>query len=89
MDVNYHSNRILSSRANPSFYFGSTNRQYVSGLGSALRVGLKSFVIPLAKRYGLPLAKILVQSTAPEVLAIIEERTKPKAAQKKKLYAKR
>ena len=83
MDVNYHSNRILSSRANPSFYSGSTNRQYGSGLGSALRLGLKSFVIPLAKRYGLPLAKNLVQSAAPEVLGIIEGRTKPKAALKK------
>ena len=85
MDVNYHSNRILSSRANPSFYSGSTNRQYGSGLGSALRLGLKSFVIPLAKRYGLPLAKNLVQSAAPEVLGIIEGRTKPKAALKKTL----
>ena len=85
MDVNYHSNRILSSRANPSFYSGSTNRQYGSGLGSALRLGLKSFVIPLAKRYGLPLAKNLVQNAAPEVLGILEGRTKPKAALKKTL----
>ena len=85
MDVNYHSNRILSSRANPSFYSGSTNRQYGSGLGSALRLCLKKFVIPLAKRYGLPLAKNLVQSAAPEVLGIIEGRTKPKAALKKTL----
>ena len=85
MDVNYLSNRILSSRANPSFYSGSTNRQYGSGLGSALRLGLKSFVIPLAKRYGLPLAKNLVQSAAPEVLGIIEGRTKPKSAMKKTL----
>ena len=85
MDVNYHYNRKLSSRANPSFYSGSTNRQYGSGLGSALRLGLKSFVIPLAKRYGLPLAKNLVQSAAPEVLGLIERRTKPKAALKKTL----
>ena len=85
MDVNYHSNRIFCSQANLSFHSSSTNRQYGRGLGSALRLGLKSFVIPLAKQYGLPLAKNLVQSAAPEVLVIIVARTKPKVALKKSL----
>ena len=80
MDINYHSNRIVANRSTPNFYAGSTSRQYGSGVGAAIRLGLKSFVIPLAKRYGLPLAKNFLSSAAPEVLDLINGQKKPKAA---------
>ena len=83
MDTNYHSNRIVSTRSNPSYFAGSVNRQYGSGIGSAVRIGLRSFVIPLAKKYGIPFAKNLLTSAAPEVLELIDGKTKPKAAIKR------
>ena len=58
MDTNYHSNRIVSTRSNPSYFAGSVNRQYGSGIGSAVRIGLRSFVIPLAKNTGFRLQRI-------------------------------
>lgn len=83
MDANYHTNRILASRSNNRYFAGSSSRQYGSGIGSAIRVGLKSFVIPLAKRYGITLAKNFLSSAAQEVLELLDGGTKPKTALKK------
>ena len=82
MDTNYHVNRIKNNHSNPGFYSGSSNRQYGSGIGSAIKLGLRGFVIPMVKKYGLPLAKNFVKSATPELLGLMDGSVSPKQAMK-------
>ena len=59
---------------------GSPYRQYGSGFGAAIKAGLKGFVIPVVKRYGIPVAKSFLKQAAPEVISILDGSTKSKAA---------
>ena len=43
---------------------------------------VSGFVIPMVKRYGIPVAKSFLQQAAPEVLNILDGSTKPKTAMK-------
>ena len=58
LSLNYHSNRTLANRWTEKYFAGFQARQNGSVLGSAIRKGLKGFVIPLSKKYGIPLAKL-------------------------------
>lgn len=66
----------------PGVFRGATSRQYGAGLGSAVAFGVKNFVVPVAKKYGVPLAKNFLVSAAPEVLEVFGGRKKAKAAAK-------
>ena len=68
-----------------NYFQGSPYRQYGSGIGTAIKAGLKGFVIPMIKRYGFPVAKFFLQQTAPEVINLLDGSTKPKAAMKNAL----
>ena len=63
-----------------NYFQGSPYRQCGSGIGAAIKAGLRGFVIPMFKRYGLPVAKSFLTQTAPEVLNILDRTTKPKTA---------
>ena len=63
-----------------NYFRGSPYRQYGSGFGAAIKAGLKGFVIPMVKRYGIPVAKSFLQQAAPELINILDGSTKPKAA---------
>ena len=78
MDVNYHTNRFIAHRSTGSYFVGSPSRQYGSGIGSAIKLGLKSFVLPRAKKYGVPLAKSFIGEAAPELPKVLEGSSKPK-----------
>ena len=76
MKVNYLSDRILSSKANPIFYTGSTDRKKGIDLGFALRLDSKLIVISLAEQYHLTIAKKIVQIAFPEVLCLVRKEPK-------------
>ena len=78
MDVNYHTNRIIAHRSSGGYFMGSPSRQYGSGIGSAIRLGLKGFVLPIAKKYGVLLARNFIGAAAPELLKVLEGSSKPK-----------
>ena len=78
MDVTYHPNRIIAHRSSSGFTVVSPSRQYGSGFGSAIRLELKGFVLPMTKKYGVPLARILIGAAAPELLKELQGSTKPK-----------
>ena len=78
MDVNYHTNRIIAHRSPGGYFVGSPSRQYGSGIGSAIRLGLKGFVLPIAKTFGVPLARNFIGAAAPELLKVLEGSSKPK-----------
>ena len=63
-----------------NYFRGSPYRQYGSGFGAAVKAGLKGFVIPMVKIYGIPVAKSFLQQAAPELINILDGSTKPKAA---------
>ena len=63
-----------------NYFRGSPYRQYGSGFGAAIKAGLKGFVKPMMKRYGIPVAKSFLQLAAPEVIKILDGSTKPKTA---------
>ena len=65
-----------------NYFQGSPYRQYGSGIGTAIKAGLKGFVIPMVKRYGIPVAKSFLQQAAPEVINLLDGNSKPKAAMK-------
>lgn len=81
MDANFHLNRMDHSSMN--YFRGSSNRQYGSGIGTAIKMGLRGFVIPMAKKYVVPVAKTFIQNAAPEVLDVISGNSKAKAAMKR------
>ena len=83
LSLNYHSNRIVANRWTEKYFAGSQARQNGSGLGSAIRKGLKGFVIPLSKKYGIPLAKLFLSTAAPEYLEILDGCSLPKSSIKK------
>ena len=82
MDPNYHVNRIMQSKAKQQYFVGSSRRQYGSGLGSAIRLGVRAFVLPAIKHYGIPIAKQFLKSAAPEFLDVVQGKTKVKNALK-------
>ena len=63
-----------------NYFRGSPYRQYGSGFGAAIKVGLKGSVIQMVKRDGIPVAKSFLQQAAPEVINILDGSTKAKAA---------
>ena len=73
-------NRVHPTNVN--YFQGSPYRQYGSGIGAAIKAGLRGFVIPMVKRYGLPVAKSFLTQAAPEVLNILDGTTKSKTAMK-------
>ena len=77
MDVNYHTNRIIAHRSPGGYFVGSPSRQYGSGIGSALRLGLKGFVLPIAKKRCI-LSQKFHWSGGPELLKVLEGISKPK-----------
>jgi len=77
-----YSNHNRPLHPNLNYFQGSPYRQYGSGIGAAIKAGFKGFVIPMVKRYGIPVAKSFLQQAAPEVLNILDGSTKPKAAMK-------
>ena len=78
MNIIYHSNRIVANRRTENYFAGSQARQYGSGLDSAIRKGLKGFVIPRAKKYGIPSAHNFLSVFAPEVIELLDGQPKPK-----------
>lgn len=76
------SNRNRVQPTNLNYFRGSPYRQYGSGIGAAIKAGLRGFVIPMVKRYGIPVAKSFLQQAAPEVLNILDGSSKPKTAMK-------
>ena len=80
MDVKYHTNRIMAHRSPGGYFVGSPSRQYGSGIGSAIRLGLKGFVLPTAKKYGVRLAWNFIGTAAPELLKVLEGSNKHKEA---------
>ena len=76
------SNRSRVHPTNLNYFQGSPYRQYGSGIGAAIKAGLRGFVIPMVKRYGIPVAKSFLQQAAPEVLNILDGSAKPKTAMK-------
>ena len=83
MDVNYHSNQInqRGGRVLPIFTSG-TLRQRGAGIGS-LVAGISSFVIPLARKYVVPVGRDFIRSAVPEILDVVSGKTKPKKALKR------
>ena len=79
------SNHSRVHPTNLNYFQGSPYRQYGSGIGAAIKAGLRGFVIPMVKRYGIPVAKSFLQQAAPEVLNILDGSTKPKTAIKNAL----
>ena len=69
-----------SGPSSVNYFRGSPYHQYRSGFGAAIKAGLKGFVIPMVKRYGIPVAKSFLQQAAPEVINILDSSTKQKAA---------
>ena len=69
-----------TGRNSINYFRGPPYRQYGSGFGAAIKAGLKGFVIPMVKRYGIPVAKSFLQHAAPELINILDGSTKPKAA---------
>ena len=65
-----------------NYFQGSPYRQYGSGIGAAIKAGLRGFVILMDKLYGLPVAKSFLTQAAPAVLNILDGTTKPKTAMK-------
>ena len=63
-----------------NYFRGSPYSQYGSGFGAASKAGLKGFVTPMVKRYGILVAKSFLQQAAPELIHILDGSTKPKAA---------
>ena len=59
--------------------FGGPLRQRGAGFG-ALALGVGRVALPLIKRYGIPLAKDLLRAAAPELLSVVEGKTKRKQA---------
>ena len=76
------SNRSRVHPTNLNYFQLSPYRQYGSGIGAAIKAGLRGFVIPMVKRYGIPVAKSFLQQAAPEVLNILDGSAKPKTAMK-------
>ena len=73
------------SRVHPTninYFQESPYRQYGSGIGAAIETGFRGFLIPMVKRYGIPVAKSFLQQSAPEVLNILDGSTKPTTAKK-------
>ena len=77
-----YSNHNRPQHPTLNYFQGSPYRQYGSGIGTAIKAGLKGFVIPMVKRYGIPVAKSFLQQAAPEVINLLDGNTKPKAAMK-------
>ena len=77
-----YSNHNRPQHPTLNYFQGSPYRQYGSGIGAAIKAGLKGFVIPMVKRYGVPVAKSFLQQAAPEVLNLLDGSTKPKTAMK-------
>ena len=69
-----------SGPSSVNYFRGSPYHQYRRGFGAAIKAGLKGFVIPMVKRYGIPVAKSFLQQAAPEVINILDSSTKKKAA---------
>ena len=71
---------MIAHRSPGVYFVVSPSRQYGSGIGSAIRLGLKGFVLPIAKKYGVPLARNFIAVAAPELLKVLEGSSKPKEA---------
>ena len=80
MDVNYHTNRIIAQRPSGAHFVGLTSGQYRSGIRSAFRSELKGFVLPIAKKYNVSLAKNSFGAAAPELLKMLQGSSQPKEA---------
>ena len=80
MDLNYRSNRIIAHRSPGGYFVGSPSRQYGTGIGSAIRLGLKSFVLPIAKKMVYPWPKKFIAAAAPEIFKVLEGSSRPKEA---------
>lgn len=79
MDANYHYNQI--TQRNIPVYSGQL-RQRGSGIGSLIG-GVSSFVIPLAKKYALPIGRSFLRNAAPELLDVLAGKSKPRKALKR------
>lgn len=57
-------------------------RQRGAGIGSLLG-GISRFVIPLARKYALPIGKEFIRNAVPELVNVLEGKSKPKSAIKR------
>ena len=80
-----NSNHIKPHLSSLNYFQGSPSRQYGSGLGTAIKMGFRGFVIPMMRRYGIPAAKSFLRAAAPEVINVLDGTSKPKAAVKNAL----
>ena len=80
-----NSNHIKPHLSSLNSFQGSPSRQYGSGLGTAIKMGFRGFVIPMMRRYGIPAAKSFLRAAAPEVINVLDGTSKPKAAVKNAL----
>ena len=77
-----YSNPNRPQHPTSNYFQGSPYRHYGSSIGTATKAGLKGFVIPMVKRYGIPVANPLLQQAAPEIINLFDGSTKSKAAMK-------
>ena len=80
-----NSNHIKPHLSSLNYFQGSPSRQYGSGLGTAIKMSFRGFVIPMMRRYGIPAAKSFLRAAAPEVINVLDGTSKPKAAVKNAL----
>ena len=77
MDLNYHSSRIIAHRSPGGYFAGLQSRQYRSGNGSAIRLGLKGSVLPIAKN-SIPFNRTFIGATGPDLLEVLKGSSEPK-----------
>ena len=80
MDLNFQSNRIIAHRSPGDYFVSSPSRQCGSVFDSAINLGLKNFVLPMAKKIDVPSARTFIGAAAPDLLKVLEVSSSSKEA---------